>query len=436
MARKQTASARNVRTVTDKLIARFEQGDISDYVAAALIQRKQGHVDIPSTKWSWSNVILMMLAGSHDARGYRQWQAVGRQVKAGTKAFHILAPRTRKVTEEDDNGDESERFVLTGFTTVPVFRVEDTEGDDVVTVDYTPEQLPPLYSVAEAFGIPVKYHPAPDRIGWLGKYQMRETSERIHLVTEDVATFLHELAHAAHGRVLKAKGAKLQGGQDAKQEAVAELSATVLGQVYGYDYTGNCWRYVKSYAKNGDALRLMISVLNDVCEVCQLILDTDAGVPTPPPGTGIGIAATAPYGEPSLPVAPSVATTPTVAATVTMRAGDLPTVATADSYTLQTVEGVVSLVMGHGVSRWEDPMPVRMTGKQFRVLMDLLEASRPDARVCLALDTEECGLMVTIDRWSVRIGAERVGPLTVKPLPGTLLAAGVVHGHSVDDPRQ
>jgi hypothetical protein len=75
--------------------------------------------------------------------------------------------------------------------------------------------------------------------------------------------------------------------------------------------------------------------------------------------------------------------------------------------------------MDHGVSRWKDPIPgtvsstsdsvaVRMTGKQFRVLIDLLEASRPEARVCLTLDIEEYSLMATIDRWSARVGASRL----------------------------
>jgi hypothetical protein len=437
MALKQTASSRNVRTVTDNLMQRFETGDVSEYVSAALIQRKHGHVDVPSSKWSWSNTILMMLAATHDARGYRQWQAVGRQVKAGTKALHILAPRTRKVTEEDDSGEESERFVLSGFTTVPVFRVEDTQGDDVETFDYSPEELPPLYNVAEAFAIPVQYHPAPERIGWLGRYQMRATTERIHLVTEDVATFLHELAHAGHNRVLKAKGAKLQSGQDAKQEAVAELSATVLAQMYGYDYTGNCWEYVRRYATNGDALRLMVSVLNDVCEVCQLVLDTDAGVPTPPPGASVHVAPTAPCAEPSPALARDMESPHAPAATVTMGAGDLPDVATADSYTLQTINGAVSLAMGHGVARWGEDIPcgvsstgasvaVRMTGRQFRVVRDFLLAWQPDVRASFAMHTGTSGLVVTIDTCSVRVGTESVKAHAFRRLPTPRIAHDAV----------
>jgi hypothetical protein len=222
------SASTSIKAITDRLMERFETGDVSDYIQAVLIQRKANDGgDIPCLSWSWSNRVIALMSGTSDARGYRQWQAVGRQVKAGTKAFHILAPRTRKFTEESEGGEETERVVMTGFAPCPVFRYEDTEGDALPTpADYTPEELPPLYGVAGAFGIDVAYHSAPASPGWLGRYQRRGASERIHLVTDDESTFLHELAHAAHARVLKAKGAKLQGGQDPKQEAVAELSAT------------------------------------------------------------------------------------------------------------------------------------------------------------------------------------------------------------------
>jgi hypothetical protein len=228
-----SASAKNIRSLTDKLMQRFESGDVSDLIQAALIQRKAGDGgDVPCLSWSWSNRVIALMSGTSDARGYRQWQAVGRQVKAGTKALHILAPRTRKFTEEDDDGNETEKVVITGFAPVAVFRLEDTEGDDLpVPADYTPHALPPLYGVAGALGIDVRYHSAPKSPTWLGRYSRRGSAEQIHLVTDDESTFLHELAHGAHRRVVVARGGKWQGGQDPKQEAVAELSATVLAGI-------------------------------------------------------------------------------------------------------------------------------------------------------------------------------------------------------------
>jgi hypothetical protein len=119
---------------------------------------------------------------------------------------------------------------------------------------------------------------------------------------------------------------------------------------------------------------------------------------------------------------------PTEAATVTVRVGDMPNVATADSYTLQTLEGAVSLVLRHGSMRWSEPIPeavsstgepvgVRMTGKQFRVLRGIFETSPPDTHISLTLGPETSGLTVATDGGSVRIGATRVVAQAVEPLP-------------------
>ena len=55
------------------------------------------------------------------------------------------------------------------------------------------------------------------------------------------------LAHAAHAKL----EGKLQGGQDAGQETVAEFTAAVLMHLYGLgDRTGNCWKYIQYYASD------------------------------------------------------------------------------------------------------------------------------------------------------------------------------------------
>jgi hypothetical protein len=119
---------------------------------------------------------------------------------------------------------------------------------------------------------------------------------------------------------------------------------------------------------------------------------------------------------------------PTETATVTVRVGDMPNVATADSYTLQTLEGAVSLVLRHGSMRWSEPIPeavsstgepvgVRMTGKQFQVLSGIFETSPPGMRISLTLGPETSGLTVATDRWCVRIGATRVVAVVAETLP-------------------
>jgi hypothetical protein len=60
-----------------------------------------------------------------DARGYRQWQEVGRQVKKGEKSLPILVPIVRKRTTENRETDqEEETSYLAGFTSAPAGSID------------------------------------------------------------------------------------------------------------------------------------------------------------------------------------------------------------------------------------------------------------------------------------------------------------------------
>jgi len=134
----------------------------------------------------------MFLAGTNDARGFRQWQEVGRHVKRGSKAFTILAPRFIKKDAEDQ---EETKTILVGFLSVPVFRVEDTEGKPL---DYQKIELPelPLMEVAKEWGISMKAIPGNYR--YLGYFS--QDRREIALATEEECVFFHELVHVAHQR--------------------------------------------------------------------------------------------------------------------------------------------------------------------------------------------------------------------------------------------
>ena len=152
--------------------------------------------------------------------------------------------------------------VLKGFLGKPVFRYEDTAGAEIERPKVVPSSLPPLYKVAERFGVKVKYQGHQgDAYGYFSGGR-----KEIVLETHDELTFWHELGHAAHLRV---KG-KLKAGQDPKQEAVAELTATVIAGLYGSDWSGNCWQYLEAYSQN--PLGLCLSVLAEVEEVLNQIL--------------------------------------------------------------------------------------------------------------------------------------------------------------------
>ncbi|MFN8188776.1 MAG: hypothetical protein U0R69_17045 [Gaiellales bacterium] len=248
----------------------FQSDELPAAVAHSTIRRLES--DAPSAAWSLGNRLLMLMAGSVDGRGIRQWNAAGRRVVKGARAFYILAPRTVKRTEVVD-GAEVERVVTVGFLGVPVFRVEDTEGDPIEQPSYAPAQLPPLFEVAERLGVTVRWLPFADRC--YGYYTPGR--HEIVLCSTDASVFFHELAHRAHEVV---KGS-LKGGQDRDQEIVAETVAAVLARMYDFDLgeIAQSRRYVERYANGKDAGRAVVRMLSEVEATLSVIL-TAAETPT------------------------------------------------------------------------------------------------------------------------------------------------------------
>ena len=74
-------------TCLQSIVDLFQSGNVPKALAVATIPPQAG---IPSAKWSLSNRLLQFLGDTSDSRGYRQWQEAGRQVKKGSKSFHIL----------------------------------------------------------------------------------------------------------------------------------------------------------------------------------------------------------------------------------------------------------------------------------------------------------------------------------------------------------
>ena len=250
-----------VRQALESIVRRFKEGDIPEAIAYSVFPIP----DIPASRWSLLNRTLMFFAGTSDARGFNQWKEVGRYVKKGSKAFIILAPRfVRKETEEK----EEPKTVLVGFLGVPVFRVEDTEGKPL---DYQEIELPalPLMEVAREWGISIKAIPGNYR--YFGYFSQER--RKISLASEEESVFFHELAHAAHQRVL----GELKGGQDWRQEIVAELAAAALCKMVGKTskHLGNSYRYIERYAKGANLIPWQgcMRVMSDTERVLSLILD-------------------------------------------------------------------------------------------------------------------------------------------------------------------
>lgn len=254
-----------IKSVLQGILDQFKSGKIAETVALATFPS----CNLPSSHWSLLNRIIMYVVGStDDARGYRQWQEAGRYVKQGSRSFSILAPCTRKVSEENESGETEERMIVTGFRAQPVFRVEDTDGQEL---DYEKLALPevlPLREVAEKWNIELKA--VPGGFGFYGNFNYHTNT--IRLASPDELVFYHELAHSAHHRIRP-----LESGQRWDQEIVAELSAAALCRLVGTRDrpVDHCYQYIADYAAKAkkDPLTACGEVISDVEKVLRLILD-------------------------------------------------------------------------------------------------------------------------------------------------------------------
>ncbi len=254
------------------ILQEFQQGTIPEAIALAMFPQ----ADIPSAKWSLLNRLLMLCAGTSDARGIKQWNKAGRRVKKGSKSFRIFAPRIIRVkprkTEELDEVDGQKikgQERLAGFVLIPVFRVEDTEGEPLT---YETLEVPdlPLMEVARAWGMNVKA--IPDNGGLYGSF--RVATLEISLASPEEKVFFHELAHGAHSRL-----GRLKENAPWQREMVAELSAAVLCRVCGRqpdENLGESFGYLERQAKKAGltVTQACLGVLSEVEAVLNLVLST------------------------------------------------------------------------------------------------------------------------------------------------------------------
>jgi hypothetical protein len=258
----------------NSVLEMFESGNLPAAISRTMIIPPPGF-ERPCDKWSLGNKLFMVLSGTTDARGYKQWQKAGRQVKKGAKAFYILAPCTRKINrtvanEETGEEERTQQTIVTGFRFIPVFNYEDTEGDPLPEFDFSPPELPPLQDVAREFGVDEVIY-APGGGTSYGFYARGQGKKQIVLHTHDVKTWFHELGHAIHGSFKE-----LKNGQQPDQEIVAEVFAAVLCELHGVQgYHFHSWEYVKHYSDKDDpqkALQAIFRVLSDVDKCLNMAL--------------------------------------------------------------------------------------------------------------------------------------------------------------------
>lgn len=267
----------SIAQVTDEILEAFRTGQLAEPLAQTFLHHAR-HCE----RWSILNQMVVYLFGYQDAATYKQWQALGRQVKRGSHAFYLMRPNLRlaRIVDEDTGEERSVPAGIKGFGWFPVHPFEDTMpilnfAGEVYEVEKQHSTFVaglPLLQVAEAWGIRVATYNGASRSA-LG-YAV--PGQAIGLGVANLSTWAHELVHQAEHQL----GKLTARGQDREQEIVAELGGAVLLTVLGHrteaDW-GGAYRYIQGYAKAADREGLLHEVLHvtgRMAAAVKHILDT------------------------------------------------------------------------------------------------------------------------------------------------------------------
>jgi hypothetical protein len=247
------------------IIELFKNGDLPE---AIKLSRFPAFI-VPSMKYSYLNRLFIAFskADQNDARGYRQWEQAKRHVKKGARAVYIFVPLFQKVKDEKS---DTETKLLKSFKAVPVFRVQDTEGEPT---DYQKIELPdyPAILLETAQKLNVSITAVSGLHSWYGAYNINTGT--IKLASPDETVYFHELAHAVEHHLKET----YEGGRDPKQEITAELTAAVISRLVGKEANyGSNWKYIKGYSNDKTPVSACLEVYDDVLKILNYIFGKEA----------------------------------------------------------------------------------------------------------------------------------------------------------------
>ena len=260
---KRLSRSEAVRQILDGIVREVVSGGAVAYITDK-VRRFDDGVRIPMRGWSLCNQMIAFFQGTRDARTFNAWKEVGRHPKKGSHAFQIVAPIFK--TEKDEATDEEKR-VLSGFTLINEFRIEDTEGAELPYQmrmrELRIDELP-LIDVAEKLGIKVR----ADLCGSAeGSFSPAEKIIRMNCADKQV--FLHELSHGIIAEIKRKEKARLDYGFE---EICAELSSAFLGSLYGVEIDlQNTKAYIQGWAGKGHVAWKVIEAVDWAEKVYRFI---------------------------------------------------------------------------------------------------------------------------------------------------------------------
>lgn len=189
------------------------------------------------------NNLLLILSQCPEASyvaGFRAWQGKGRQVRKGERGIRIFGYSTKKITEEDENGDEVEKSI----TRFPVLSVFDISQTDQIEGEPDHSTITSQLDGTDDFGVIAALSDHLTAQGWtierqsLPGYKNGYTDPEARTVVIDTnlspahaaKTLIHETAHIelAHIDDL-AEYVEHRGLMETEAESVAYVVAGMLG---------------------------------------------------------------------------------------------------------------------------------------------------------------------------------------------------------------
>jgi hypothetical protein len=211
--------------------------------------------------YSINNVLLVMSQSPEATRvaGFRQWQCLNRQVRKGSKSIKIFGYSTKKVTEEDENGESHEKRIAR----FPILSVFDISSTDLIDPDLgDPSTITAQLTGTDDHGIVDTLTTYLTGQGWTVTRQslpgtmngVTRPETRTVVIDEDLSleaaakTTLHECAHVLLGYTEDmAAYAEHRGLMEVEAESVAY----VVSGLVGFDTSAYSVGYVAGWA-DGD----------------------------------------------------------------------------------------------------------------------------------------------------------------------------------------
>lgn len=232
------------------------------------------------TSYSLNNTLLiaMQKPDSSTVAGYNTWKSLGRQVKKGEKAIHILAPIIYKKKREDE-GEEDNRIsarrdkplsgetekILVGFKVVNVFDISSTEGEPLPEIVHKLDGSVDGYAdfmraIKEISPVPVEIKKIDGSAN--GYYDLKEKYIAIDSgmsQTMHCKTGIHELAHAIlHDRESGIE--KDTAPDNESKEVQAESIAFTVCNYFGIDTAEYSFGYISGWSSGKDLKELKESM--------------------------------------------------------------------------------------------------------------------------------------------------------------------------------